>query len=162
AEAPDCRRANDRARRDDPGAGARPDAVADRGDRRGDDPDHARSRRRRRDMPARVRDVHRQARRARAGRRAVRGAPPSLYRARPRLRIADEPPTALDVTIQPQVLDLMRSLTEETGAAMILITHDLGVVAETCRRACVMYTGKLVEDAPVDALFAAPRHPYTA
>jgi len=81
---------------------------------------------------------------------------------RPKLLIADEPTTALDVTIQAQVLDLMRSLTEETGAAMILITHDLGVVAETCRRACVMYTGKLVEDAPVDALFAAPRHPYTA
>src|SRR5690606_15260891 len=81
---------------------------------------------------------------------------------RPKLLIADEPTTALDVTIQAQVLDLMRSLTEETGAAMILITHDLGVVAETCRRACVMYTGKLVEHAPVDALFAAPRHPYTA
>ena len=81
---------------------------------------------------------------------------------RPKLLIADEPTTALDVTIQAQVLELMRSLTEETGAAMILITHDLGVVAETCQRACVMYTGKLVEDAPVDVLFAAPRHPYTA
>jgi oligopeptide/dipeptide ABC transporter ATP-binding protein len=81
---------------------------------------------------------------------------------RPKLLIADEPTTALDVTIQAQVLDLMRSLTDETGAAMILITHDLGVVAETCQRACVMYTGKLVEDAPVEALFAAPRHPYTA
>ena len=81
---------------------------------------------------------------------------------RPKLLIADEPTTALDVTIQAQVLDLMRSLTEETGAALILITHDLGVVAETCQRACVMYTGKLVEDAPIDALFAAPRHPYTA
>jgi len=81
---------------------------------------------------------------------------------RPKLLIADEPTTALDVTIQAQVLDLMRSLTEETGAALILITHDLGVVAETCRRACVMYTGKLVEDAPVETLFATPRHPYTA
>ncbi|HEX6993429.1 MAG TPA: ABC transporter ATP-binding protein [Gammaproteobacteria bacterium] len=81
---------------------------------------------------------------------------------RPKLLIADEPTTALDVTIQAQVLDLMRSLTEETGAALILITHDLGVVAETCRRACVMYTGKLVEDAPVETLFAAPRHPYTS
>jgi len=81
---------------------------------------------------------------------------------RPKLLIADEPTTALDVTIQAQVLDLMRSLSEETGAALILITHDLGVVAETCQRACVMYTGKLVEDAPIETLFAKPRHPYTA
>src|SRR5690606_28842666 len=81
---------------------------------------------------------------------------------RPKLLIADEPTAALDVAIQAQVPDLRRSLTDETGAATILITHHRGVVAETCQRACVMYTGKLVEDAPVEALFAAPRHPYTA
>ena len=81
---------------------------------------------------------------------------------RPKLLIADEPTTALDVTIQAQVLELMRALAAETGTAMILITHDLGVVAETCDRACVMYCGKLVEEAPIETLFAAPRHPYTA
>ena len=80
----------------------------------------------------------------------------------PRLLIADEPTTALDVTTQAQVLDLMKDLVRDTGTALILITHDLGVVAETCRRACVMYCGKLVEDAPIEAAFAAPRHPYTA
>jgi len=80
----------------------------------------------------------------------------------PKLLIADEPTTAVDVTTQAQVLELMQSLVRDTGTAMILITHDLGVVAETCRRACVMYCGKLVEDAPVDALFESPRHPYTA
>ncbi len=80
---------------------------------------------------------------------------------RPKLLIADEPTTALDVTIQAQVLELMQSLARETGTAMILITHDLGVVAETCTRACVMYCGKLVEDAPVQALFGSPRHPYS-
>jgi oligopeptide/dipeptide ABC transporter ATP-binding protein len=80
----------------------------------------------------------------------------------PRLIIADEPTTALDVTIQAQVLDLMTSLVREQGAAMILITHDLGVVAETCDRACVMYCGEIVEQSRVDELFAAPRHPYTA
>ena len=80
----------------------------------------------------------------------------------PKLLIADEPTTALDVTIQAQVLELMLSLARETGTAMLLITHDLGVVAETCDRACVMYCGRLVEAASVADLFAAPRHPYSA
>ena len=80
----------------------------------------------------------------------------------PKLLIADEPTTALDVTIQAQVLELMLSLARETGTAMLLITHDLGVVAETCERACVMYCGRLVEAASVEDLFAAPRHPYSA
>ena len=81
---------------------------------------------------------------------------------RPRLIVADEPTTALDVTVQAQVLTLMTALVREEGAAMLLITHDLGVVAETCDRACVMYAGRIVEQAPVTDLFAAPRHPYTA
>jgi oligopeptide/dipeptide ABC transporter ATP-binding protein len=79
----------------------------------------------------------------------------------PKLLIADEPTTALDVTIQAQILDLMRELKAETGAAIILITHDLGVVAEMAQRVVVMYAGRKVEEAPVDALFAAPLHPYT-
>ena len=79
----------------------------------------------------------------------------------PRLLIADEPTTALDVTIQAQILDLMRALKEKTGAAIVLITHDLGVVAEMAQRVVVMYAGRKVEEAPVDLLFARPRHPYT-
>jgi peptide/nickel transport system ATP-binding protein len=79
----------------------------------------------------------------------------------PELLIADEPTTALDVTIQAQILDLMRNLKASTGIAIILITHDLGVVAETCDRVAVMYAGEIVEYAPVDVLFAAPQHPYT-
>jgi peptide/nickel transport system ATP-binding protein len=79
----------------------------------------------------------------------------------PRLLIADEPTTALDVTIQAQILDLMRGLKEKTGAAIVLITHDLGVVAEMAQRVVVMYAGRKVEEAPVDELFAHPRHPYT-
>ena len=79
----------------------------------------------------------------------------------PRLLIADEPTTALDVTIQAQILDLMRELKQRTGAAIVLITHDLGVVAEMAERVVVMYAGRKVEDAPVRALFARPRHPYT-
>ena len=79
----------------------------------------------------------------------------------PRLLIADEPTTALDVTIQAQILELMRELARETGAAIILITHDLGVVAEMAQRVVVMYAGSKVEEAPVDDLFARPRHPYT-
>jgi len=79
----------------------------------------------------------------------------------PRLLIADEPTTALDVTIQAQVLDLMLRLKDETGAAVILITHDLGVVAETCQRVIVMYAGRKVEEASVTDLFDAPSHPYT-
>jgi peptide/nickel transport system ATP-binding protein len=79
----------------------------------------------------------------------------------PKLLIADEPTTALDVTIQAQILELMRKLAKETGAAIILITHDLGVVAEMAQRVVVMYAGRKVEEAPVDELFARPRHPYT-
>jgi peptide/nickel transport system ATP-binding protein len=79
----------------------------------------------------------------------------------PRLLIADEPTTALDVTIQAQILDLMRELKERTGAAIVLITHDLGVVAEMAQRVVVMYAGRKVEEASVAALFARPRHPYT-
>jgi peptide/nickel transport system ATP-binding protein len=79
----------------------------------------------------------------------------------PRLLIADEPTTALDVTIQAQILGLMRSLKEKTGAAIILITHDLGVVAETAQRVMVMYAGRKVEEAPARELFARPLHPYT-
>ncbi len=79
----------------------------------------------------------------------------------PALLIADEPTTALDVTIQKQILDLMLSLSRSQGAAIILITHNLGVVAETCENAAVMYSGKLVEYAPVPALFREPLHPYT-
>ena len=79
----------------------------------------------------------------------------------PSLLIADEPTTALDVTIQAQILELLRELREATGAAMLLITHDLGVVAETADRVAVMYAGRIVEEAPVARLFAAPQHPYT-
>jgi oligopeptide/dipeptide ABC transporter ATP-binding protein len=79
----------------------------------------------------------------------------------PDLLIADEPTTALDVTVQAQVLDLLRAAQRESGAAAILITHDLGVVAELADRVVVMYAGRVVEEAPVRPLFAAPRHPYT-
>ncbi|WP_411878722.1 ABC transporter ATP-binding protein [Polaromonas sp. YR568] len=79
----------------------------------------------------------------------------------PQLLIADEPTTALDVTIQAQVLDLMRTLREETGTAIILITHDLGVIAELADDVAVMYSGKIVERAPVARLFDQPQHPYT-
>jgi oligopeptide/dipeptide ABC transporter ATP-binding protein len=79
----------------------------------------------------------------------------------PRLLIADEPTTALDVTIQAQILDLLRKLRAELGMAIMLITHDLGVVAEMCDRVVVMYGGKVVEEAVVDALFDNPLHPYT-
>jgi oligopeptide/dipeptide ABC transporter ATP-binding protein len=80
---------------------------------------------------------------------------------RPALIIADEPTTALDVTVQAQILELLKSLLAETGAAMILITHDLGVVARVADRVAVMYAGRIVESASTRALFAAPRHPYT-
>ncbi len=79
----------------------------------------------------------------------------------PRLMIADEPTTALDVTIQAQILDLMNRLREETGAAILFITHDLGVIAEMAHRVAVMYAGKVVEEADAEGLFDAPRHPYT-
>ena len=79
----------------------------------------------------------------------------------PELLIADEPTTALDVTIQAQILDLIRSLREQTGTAVILITHDLGVVSEMCDRVAVMYAGEIVEQADTVTLFRDPRHPYT-
>jgi peptide/nickel transport system ATP-binding protein len=79
----------------------------------------------------------------------------------PQLLIADEPTTALDVTLQAQILDLMRELKAQSGAAIILITHDLGVVAEICDEVAVMYAGEIVERASVDELFANPQHPYT-
>ena len=79
----------------------------------------------------------------------------------PELLIADEPTTALDVTIQAQILDLMKKLQKEDGSSILLITHDLGVVAEMCTRVIVMYAGKIVEMAPVEKLFATPSHPYT-
>jgi peptide/nickel transport system ATP-binding protein len=79
----------------------------------------------------------------------------------PELLIADEPTTALDVTIQAQIMELLASLQKKLGLAILLITHDLGVVAEFCERILVMYTGRIVEEAPVHALFANPAHPYT-
>ncbi len=79
----------------------------------------------------------------------------------PRLLIADEPTTALDVTLQAQILELMRELKATSNAAIILITHDLGVVAEVCDEVAVMYAGEIVERAPVEQLFASPQHPYT-
>jgi len=79
----------------------------------------------------------------------------------PELLIADEPTTALDVTIQAQILDLMRGLQQEFGTAIVLITHDLGVVAEMCSRVAVMYAGEIVEEADVHTLFHNPKHPYT-
>ncbi len=79
----------------------------------------------------------------------------------PKLLIADEPTTALDVTIQAQILELMQEMKERFGMAILLITHAMGVVAETCQRVTVMYAGKVVEEAPVEALFGNPRHPYT-
>lgn len=79
----------------------------------------------------------------------------------PKLLIADEPTTALDVTIQAQILDLMKQLKDEQDMGMLLITHDLGVVAELCDRVVVMYAGRVVEEASVQELFARPQHPYT-
>jgi oligopeptide transport system ATP-binding protein len=79
----------------------------------------------------------------------------------PKLIIADEPTTALDVTVQAQILDLLKELTRETGAALILITHDLGVVARYADHVAVMYGGRIVEQAQAGALYANPRHPYT-
>jgi peptide/nickel transport system ATP-binding protein len=79
----------------------------------------------------------------------------------PKLLIADEPTTALDVTIQAQILELLADMKSRFGMAIMLITHAMGVVAETAQRVVVMYAGKVIEEAPVDALFANPRHPYT-
>jgi oligopeptide/dipeptide ABC transporter ATP-binding protein len=79
----------------------------------------------------------------------------------PKVLIADEPTTALDVTVQAQIMDLLAELRRETGMALILITHDLGVVASVADRIAVMYTGRIIEHAPVHALYARPAHPYT-
>jgi peptide/nickel transport system ATP-binding protein len=80
----------------------------------------------------------------------------------PKLLIADEPTTALDVTVQAQITDLLRELSERAGTAMLFISHDLGVVAEVCTRMLTMYAGEIVEDGPVDAALVRPRHPYTS
>jgi peptide/nickel transport system ATP-binding protein len=80
---------------------------------------------------------------------------------KPKLLIADEPTTALDVTIQAQILELMQEMKDRLGMSIMLITHAMGVVAETCQRVVVMYAGKVVEEAPIEALFGDPRHPYT-
>jgi dipeptide transport system ATP-binding protein len=80
----------------------------------------------------------------------------------PKLLIADEPTTALDVTIQAQILDLLLSLQCDHGMALILITHNMGVVSDTAERVAVMYAGQIMEERPTEALFAAPQHPYTA
>ena len=79
----------------------------------------------------------------------------------PELLIADEPTTALDVTIQAQILDLIRGLQESSDTAVLLITHDLGVVAEMAHRVAVMYAGEIVEEADVSRIFKDPKHPYT-
>ena len=79
----------------------------------------------------------------------------------PDLLIADEPTTALDVTIQAQILSLMKSLQKQLGMGIIMITHDLGVVSETCDRVAVMYAGKIVEYADIEHIFTSPKHPYT-
>jgi oligopeptide/dipeptide ABC transporter ATP-binding protein len=79
----------------------------------------------------------------------------------PELLIADEPTTALDVTIQAQILELLNNLRQSRKLAVLLITHDLGVVAEVADRVCVMYTGKIVEEAGVNEIFGSPKHPYT-
>jgi oligopeptide/dipeptide ABC transporter ATP-binding protein len=81
---------------------------------------------------------------------------------RPRLLIADEPTTALDVTIQAQVLELIATIRAELGMSVVLITHDLGVVAEYCDRVAVLYAGQIVESGPTAEVIRAPRHPYTA
>jgi len=79
----------------------------------------------------------------------------------PRLMLADEPTTALDVTIQAQIIDLINELKDQVGASVVMITHDLGVIAETARFVVVMYAGKVVEYGPVEDIFSSPLHPYT-
>jgi oligopeptide/dipeptide ABC transporter ATP-binding protein len=80
----------------------------------------------------------------------------------PKLLLADEPTTALDVTIQAQVMEQIVNLQQELGTAVVLVTHDLGVVAESCQRALVMYAGRIVEQSPIIPLFQNPQHPYSA
>jgi len=79
----------------------------------------------------------------------------------PRLLLADEPTTALDVTVQSQILRLIRRLSEERGMALILVSHNLGVIAQTCQRIVVMYAGQVMESGPTEAVLQTPRHPYT-
>jgi len=79
----------------------------------------------------------------------------------PRVLVADEPTTSLDVLVEAQILDLLTDLRRRLGLAVVLITHNLGIVAETCDRVAVMYAGRIVEEGPVAGVFAAPRHPYT-
>ncbi len=85
----------------------------------------------------------------------------TLLACRPKILIADEPTTALDVTVQAQIFDLLRDLKREFGTALILITHDMGAVAEMAERMIVMYAGRQAEEGPVDDVIATPRHPYT-
>ncbi len=109
------------------------------------------------DAPARARAYPHQL----SGGMAQRVLVAIMLACRPKLLIADEPTTGLDVTIQAQLFALIKEVQEETGAALLLITHDLGVVAEVCQRVAVMYAGQVMEIAPVEELFARPRHPYT-
>src|SRR5947209_5442088 len=90
-----------------------------------------------------------------------RAASCSAVATQPKLLIADEPTTGLDVSTAARILDLLRDLGRQTGASIVLITHDLGVVAATCHRVAIMHAGQIVEIAPVRALFAHPAHPYT-
>ena len=80
---------------------------------------------------------------------------------KPKLIIADEPTTALDVTVQAQILELLQNLRKDLGSSILLITHDLGVIAETCDQVCVMYAGRIVERGPTNKIFSSPRHAYT-
>ena len=83
------------------------------------------------------------------------------FSCQPRLLLADEPTTALDVTVQAQILDLIKNLAQEAGMTALFITHDMGIVAGSCDRVAVMYAGRLVEEGPVDDVLLNPRHPYT-
>ena len=85
-----------------------------------------------------------------------------VQRRKPDLIIADEPTTALDVTVQAQIIQILGGLVRDRGVALLLITHDMGVVAQVCARVAVLYAGRLAEEGPVDGIFAAPAHPYTA
>jgi peptide/nickel transport system permease protein len=96
-----------------------------------------------------------------SGGMAQRAAIAMALTGQPDVLVADEPTTALDVTVQAEILDLLRRLRDELGMALVLVTHDLGVVADSCDRAVVMYAGQVVETAEVDRLLTTPQHPYT-